>query len=101
MRWLGPCGPHIRSGSPFPTGWTHVNGPALARATLSTAHAFGSAGVAGMPTERDYCPRHPDKVIRTRYLVNDDGRSEEEYVEVTPCPRCGPREESRDQDGMR
>ncbi len=48
-----------------------------------------------MATEREYCPRHPDQVIRTRYLVNDDGRSEEEYLEVTPCRLCGPAEATR------
>lgn len=54
-----------------------------------------------MPTERDYCPRHPDTVIRTRYLVNDDGRSEEEFVEVTPCPLRGRQDGARDQSGIR
>ncbi len=54
-----------------------------------------------MPTERDYCPRHPDTVIRTRFLVNDDGRSEEEYVEVTSCPLCGVLNEVQDQGAIR
>ncbi len=70
-------------------------------ASRMNRHALGGAAIPAMVTEREYCPRHPDWAVRTRFLVNDDGRIEEEYVEVTPCPLCEPKETPQDRGAVR